>query len=90
MRLLEVVALQCVASKHVENVSMTAPFYMVAAVSGCWAAVVVGYWCVRLRGRIASAESFAAAEDALLERLRRRRAPVRSGGGVACTSVTFA
>jgi len=74
-----------------ERVSMTAPFYMVAAVSGCWAAVVVGYWCVRLRGRIASAESFAAAEDALLERLRRRRAPARSGGGgVACTSVTFA
>lgn len=76
-----------------EKVSMTAPFYMVAAFSGAWAAVVVGYWCVRLRGRIASTESFAEAEDALLEKLKRRRAPARSGVGgdsVSCTSVTFA
>lgn len=54
-----------------ESVSMTAPFYIVAAVSGLWAVVVVVFFAVRLRGHFG--ESFVAAERALLEDLNRRR-----------------
>jgi hypothetical protein len=61
-----------------ETVSMTAPFYAVAALSGWWAIVVLAYFGVRLRGRTAE-ESFADSERALLqERLRSARTPTAS------------
>ena len=53
-----------------ELISITAPFYFVSALSGVWAVVVVGYFWLRLRGRMG--ESFAAAELSLLkERISR-------------------
>ena len=47
-----------------EHLSPTAPFLIVAAVSTAWALVVVVYFGLRLRGRVA--DGFATAEKALL------------------------
>lgn len=49
---------------------MSAPFYMVTALSACWAVVLGAYYVLRMRGRCGS--SFAETEAHLLAARRRK------------------
>ena len=61
-----------------ERLGMTAPFYVVAGLAGCWALAVLLYFAIRQRGHLR--ESFAEAERAALARLRRERGECTSEG----------